>query len=293
MVNPLEVAIIMTTAAKVDLCKERPTFFKAPRSPELVDLPEAGYLVVAGQGEPGGANFQLQIGAIFSVAYTIKMAAKRKGHDFKVPTFEASWWIRSEEGELPPEKWRWQLLLMLPDFVAEADVEQAKLDVASKKRDSSAIRFERIRQGRCVQILHVGPYATEDESIQKMTAFMVANALAPDGPHHEVYLSDPNRSKPEALRTILRQRVSEFVALDTVLTCPNAATRDAPPKDGDLMSEACQECPALLRQVGERGTVSFYCMVYHNRFRSPGAAVPLTARPPNKASWSRESGSPG
>jgi hypothetical protein len=276
-----------TPKTKLDLYKERPTFFKAARMPELVDLPDAAYLVVDGQGEPGGANFQHQIGALFSVAYTIKMATKNAGQDFKVPTFEASWWTGTEQGELPPEKWRWQLLLMLPDFVDQADVERAKLAVAGKKRgmDPSVVRFQRMRQGSCVQMLHIGPYAAEEESIQKMMAFMAANGLEPDGPHHEVYLSDPNRCKPEALRTILRQHVT--TAMDGKLTCPNAAKRDAPPKDDNLMTEACQECPALLRQVEERGTISYYCMVYHNRFRSPGAAIPLTAKPPNKASWSR------
>jgi hypothetical protein len=94
-------------------------------------------------------------------------------------------------------------------FVSEVDVERAKIEVARKKPeiDPAGLRFERIRQGECVQILHIGPYATEDASIEKMFDFMKAQGLEVAGPHHEVYLSDPNRSKPENIKTILRQPV--------------------------------------------------------------------------------------
>ena len=76
--------------------------------------------------------------------------------------------------------------------------------------------------------------------------------------------------------------------MDEKLTCPNVSRREAPPRDDDLMDEACRECPALLQQVDEAGRVEFYCRVYRNRFRAPGAAVPLTTKPRNKAGWSRE-----
>jgi hypothetical protein len=76
--------------------------------------------------------------------------------------------------------------------------------------------------------------------------------------------------------------------MDVKLKCPTAANWKTKPGDDDPMKEACAECPALLRQVDERGTVSFYCLVYSNKFRSPGAAQTLTTKPPTKASWSRE-----
>jgi hypothetical protein len=82
----------------------------------MVDLPGANYLVVDGQGEAGGSVFHSRIGGLFSVAYTLKFAAKKAGQDFKVPTFGASWWIMANGVELPADQWRWQLLLMLPDF---------------------------------------------------------------------------------------------------------------------------------------------------------------------------------
>jgi hypothetical protein len=174
-----------------------------------VDLPEANYLVVDGQGEAGGSVFQDRIGALFSVAYTLKFAAKLEGQDFKVPTIEGSWWIMADGVELPPAQWRWQLLLMVPDFVDEAAVERARTEVRRKKRgiDPTGVRLERIKQGKCVQILHIGPYAEEDATIEEMLSYVRSNGLKADGPHHEVYLSDPKRTKPESLKTIIRQRV--------------------------------------------------------------------------------------
>jgi hypothetical protein len=76
--------------------------------------------------------------------------------------------------------------------------------------------------------------------------------------------------------------------MDEKLTCPNVARRDVPPKEADLMDEACNDCPALLREVDEAGRVAFHCLVYRNTFRSPGAALHVTTKPPTKASWSRE-----
>jgi hypothetical protein len=200
---------VVTSSTKVDLYKQRPNFFRASRTPELVDLPEANYLVVDGQGEAGGSVFQDRIGALFSVAYTLKFAAKLEGRDFKVPTIECSWWILADGDELPPEQWRWQLLLMVPDFVDEAAVEGARTEVSRKKRklDPTEVRLERIEQGKCVQILHIGPYAEEDTTIEEMLSYVRSNGLEADGPHHEVYLSDPKRTKPESLKTIIRQHV--------------------------------------------------------------------------------------
>jgi hypothetical protein len=290
-----------TPAARVDFGRERRSFFTALRTPELIELPEATYLSVDGEGEPGGELFQKEIGALLSIAYTIKFAAKQDGRDFKVPTFEASWWIEADGTELPPNQWRWQLLMMVPDFVDEVALDRARQTLAKKKPeiDARAVRLERITQGLCVQVLHIGPYSTEEATLAAMKIFMDAQGVKAAGPHHEVYLGDPNRSKPEALKTILRQPVEQTQphgfgqesGVETngeKLTCPWMETRTTPPRDGDLMDEACRECPALLRQVDERGQVSYHCQVFRNTFRSPGAATPITTQPQARASWSPE-----
>jgi hypothetical protein len=197
-----------TKAEKTDFYRERPDFFRASKQPQFVDLPEASFLVVDGSGSPDDASFKEAIGALYSTAYTLKMAAKKSGRDYKVPTFEGAWWIYSGDRELPREQWRWQLSMMVPDFIDAGRLEAAARELAARgKAPGATVRLERIRLGTCVQVLHVGPYEAETESIEKMKAFMATSGLSPEGPHREVYLGDPTRAKPEALKTLLRQQV--------------------------------------------------------------------------------------
>jgi hypothetical protein len=160
----------MTNASeKIDFYKERPAFFRAPRKPELVDLPEAAFLVVEGTGSPDAQAFQNAVGALYSVAYTLKMTSKKSGRDFKVPTFDGAWWIDADGRELPREQWRWELHMMVPDFVDEVAVQEAKDELTRRNKAVEApLRLERRRPGQCVQILHVGPYAEEAGSIAKV-----------------------------------------------------------------------------------------------------------------------------
>jgi hypothetical protein len=198
-------------ASQIDFYRERPAFFKAGRKPELVDLPEASYLAVDGEGAPDGQQFQDAISALYSVDYTLKFSLKKSGRDFKVPTFEGLWWIYSDGQELLRDQWRWRLLMMVPDFIDAPMLDAAFEDLIRKKKEpQAAVQLDRVRHGRCVQVLHVGPYDAETPSIEKMRAFMAERQLMPIGPHHEVYLGDPRRSKPEALKTILRQPVESF-----------------------------------------------------------------------------------
>jgi hypothetical protein len=194
--------------SQTDLYRERPEFFKAGRKPELVDLAEASFLQVDGEGSPDDQRFQDAIGALYSTAYTLKFSLKKSGRDFKVPTFEGLWWILADGQELPRDQWRWRLLMMVPDFIDEAMIDAAHKELVRKKKEPAvAVQLSRVRHGLCVQMLHVGPYDAETESIEKMKAFMAERQLKPAGPHHEVYLGDPRRSKPETLKTILRQPV--------------------------------------------------------------------------------------
>jgi hypothetical protein len=192
----------------VNLYKLRPTHFKARRKPELVDLEAANYLVVDGSGSPDSQGFQDAIAPLYSVAYTIKFTSKSVGRDFKVLTFGGSWWIHENGKELPPVRWRWQLQMMLPDSVGAGDVEAALVKLGARRKSPAAdVRFERKREGLCVQMLHVGPYASERDTLAEMRQFIEANHLRERGVHHEVYLGDPRRAKPEALKTILRLAV--------------------------------------------------------------------------------------
>ena len=207
---------------RIDLYRERPEYFKAKRTPEIVRLGPVKYLAVEGEGEPGGEEFQAAVGALFGVAYTMKFAKKlEEGIDYKVCTFGGQWW--SAKGgasrnpfEAPRGPLKWRFLMMVPDFITKSDVEKTRRAVFEKKGGKlegdttvKRVALEKVNEGLCVQMLHVGPYAAEAESIAKMFELLKAEGLGPCGRHHEVYLSDPRRVAPEKNRTLLRYPVKK------------------------------------------------------------------------------------
>ena len=202
----------MKTPPKLDLYKLHKAEYAATRKPALVELKPATYLAIAGQGAPGGEAFTASIGALYGVAFTIKMTRKFAGkQDYAVCKLEGQWWTEpdSDFGKLPPEQWRWKLLIRTPDFISEADLRQAVavLLKRGKGEDVKRVRLESLAEGPCVQMLHVGPYDKECETIAVMQTFAQKKGLEFSGKHHEIYLSDPRRVPPERLKTILRHPV--------------------------------------------------------------------------------------
>ncbi len=197
-------------------------YYGAGKRPRLVDVAEMPFLVIEGRGSPheqGPHSFQMAIGAVYSVVYAMKFAIKAEGRDFGIATVEASWWADPDEIEraggefasVPLERWRWRLRMPVPEFVREGDVAVAKAAALEKKGPGAVERVEHRRFGaaRCVQAMHVGPYETEPGTIGVMREFMKAQdlELVQGAVQHEIYLSDPRRTAPERLRTILREAV--------------------------------------------------------------------------------------
>ena len=124
---------------------------------------------------------------------------------------EGLWWVESDKPalEVPREEWQWKLLIRMPESVTSEIVEKAEAEVIKKKGIEliNEIKFEKMTEGKCVQIMHVGPYSIEPESLAKMRKLMEEKNLVENGLHHEIYLSDPRRVPEERMKTILRQAV--------------------------------------------------------------------------------------
>jgi hypothetical protein len=196
-------------AAKLDLYKEHKAEYVTPKKPVLVDIKPANYLTIVGRGEPGGEIFQAKIGALYAVAFTIKMTKKFAGRDYKVCAPEALWWGTAGRPDFfrePSDRWNWKLMIRTPEFIKKPDLAEAveKLKAKGKGPEVAEVQLETISEGRCVQMLHVGPYDREPETVAQMAAFVKESGLSFHGLHHEIYLSDPRRVAPERLRTILR-----------------------------------------------------------------------------------------
>jgi hypothetical protein len=196
---------------KMELAKVWKADYAAPRKPVLLELGPATYLSAEGRGEPGGEEFSARIGALYAMAYTVKMTRKFDGlQDYTISKLEAQWW--GGDGcfaALPKAEWRWRLLIRTPEFVAAAELESARVALRKRGKDAGTaeVQLFTFTEGPCVQMLHVGPYDQEGVTASTMETFAGTKGMVVHGLHHEIYISDPRRVPPERLKTILRRPV--------------------------------------------------------------------------------------
>ncbi|MBI5447681.1 MAG: GyrI-like domain-containing protein [Gammaproteobacteria bacterium] len=196
---------------KTDLTKKFKEYYSAPREPALADFDPGKYLSIEGKGEPSGKEFSAKVETLYPVAYGIKKICKAKNLDFTVAKLEGLWWVANgkDARTTPRTEWNWKLLIRMPDFVNETFFKDACTEVLEKKGLELAkkVKFESLENGKCVHVMHLGPYKDEPETIDRMTAVIEAKGLKKAGLHHEIYLSDPKKTAPSKMKTILRQPV--------------------------------------------------------------------------------------
>jgi len=197
----------------IDLKKKlKPLYAASAKTPAIVDVPAMNCIMVDGTGEPGGTVFQEAVGTLYSVAYTLKFTFKKeRAIDYPVMALEGLWHADSMDHFLAQkrESWKWTVFIVLPDVVTKKDVTRAVKSVKEKAKFPRfpEVRFEKFKEGKSAQVMHVGPYSTERETIDRLHAFVEEQGYRLHGAHHEIYLGDPRRSKPEKLKTILRHPV--------------------------------------------------------------------------------------
>ncbi|NVB77617.1 MAG: hypothetical protein HOV81_04415 [Kofleriaceae bacterium] len=176
-----------------------------------VVVPPLQYLMIDGQGDPNTSPaYQRAVECLYSVSYTIKFAIKRgpKQQDYVVMPLEGLWWADDMSTFSVERKsdWKWTMMIMQPDVVDAATVEAAIEDVRRKKQlaDLDLLRFETLDEGTCAQTMHVGPFAEEGPTIERVHDFIAANGGL-SGKHHEIYLSDIRKADPRKWKTVIRQ----------------------------------------------------------------------------------------
>lgn len=206
-----------TEMEKYDLKVARKDLY-APSAKDfsIVDVPDMTYLAIDGSGGPDpSGEFGAAFEALYPLAYAVKFGSRAThGRDFVIPPLEGLWWADDMTAFVRSDKasWRWTLLIALPDWITADDVESARA-IARKKKDLAAldaISLRTLREGRCVQILHVGSFEDEGPVLARLhQTYLPDHGLVPNGEHHEIYLSDARRTEPAKLKTILRQPVRD------------------------------------------------------------------------------------
>jgi hypothetical protein len=199
---------------RVDLRRELSGLYSAAREPAFVDVPELSFLMIDGHGDPNTAPaYAGAVRALYSVAYTIRFALKKgpDAVDAPVMPLEGLWWTPDMATFTTDDKaqWNWTLMIVVPGQVTAAVVDDARSAAARKHplAPLAEVRLERFAEGRCAQILHVGPYRAEGPTVAALHAFIAEHGGTLTGRHHEIYLGDPRRAAPEKLRTIVRQPI--------------------------------------------------------------------------------------
>jgi hypothetical protein len=204
----------MLTTEKVDLYKLYKNEYVTPKKPVLLDVQPARYLSITGTGAPGSEEFQKKIGALYGTAFTMKFDSKFAGSDYAVCKLEGIYWTDLDGPGfecLPMDQWHWDLIVRTPDFVTAQQLKAAQTKMIGKCAPEAAdVVFQTIREGKCVQMLHVGPYSAEKATIECMCAYARGEGYEFTDRHHEIYLSDPRRVAPEKLKTILRMPVKQI-----------------------------------------------------------------------------------
>lgn len=209
---------------KLDLKKDLKRYFQpSAKKIELIEVPRFKFIMIDGaietDKEPGNSpRFQEDVEAMYGAAYTLKFMLKKRDKDpvdYPVMALEGLWGVTDGVFDINvKDNWYYTVMILVPDLITDDDFQAAVTQLREKKGDLPGIlrlRLDTFEEGLCVQTMHIGPYATEPETLERMHAFMQENGyrdlVGEGGLHHEIYLGDPRRAAPEKLKTVLRHPV--------------------------------------------------------------------------------------
>ncbi len=186
---------------------------------QVVDVPPMQFVMINGAIETGqmpgtSPGFQECMGALYGMAYTLKFMSKLRKEDpidYPVMACEGLWWVENGEWAIDKkDNWAYQVMILQPEHINQEMFAEALAQLRKKKGDQPAfarLRLETFAEGCCIQVMHIGPYATEPETIKRMDAFAQEHGFSMHGKHHEIYMGNPLRANPDRLKTILRHPV--------------------------------------------------------------------------------------
>lgn len=202
------------TTKKLDYKKAFPELYKpSAKEPSIIEIPEMNFFMIDGRGDPNkSTEYKLAIETLYAASFTLKMKIIKKKmptKDYVVPPLEGLWYMPQMENWSMKEKnkWFWTMMIRIPDFITQQQIKKSMIVLKETKNPVvfPKLRYKKYKEGKCAQILYFGSYDDEPETISKLHSYIEDQGYVLKGKHHEVYLNDPRRTKPEKLKTILRQ----------------------------------------------------------------------------------------
>lgn len=210
--------------AVFDFKKEYKELYMPKKTPSIIDVPTMRFIMVNGEGDPNTSPlYKKAVEVLYGLSYTIKMSKKGETqpegyYDYVVPPLEGLWAIDEDkpfDGSVAGRKdeFRWVMMIRQPEFVTQEVFEKAKEILAKKKPelDTGIARLEDYTEGLCAQIMHIGAYDDEPPTVAALEKFIETNGyrtvMSGMRQHHEIYLSDPRKTVPEKLKTVIRHPI--------------------------------------------------------------------------------------
>jgi hypothetical protein len=206
-------------ATKIDYKKEMKELYRpSAKKPSVVEVPPLEFLMVNGSGDPNNSpEYAAAVEVLFGLSYTLKFMLKgRGGPDYTVLPLEGLWWNPQrrkfdwKKDKWDWREWKWTAMIAQPSHVNGDDIKEASVEL-KRKKDPPALskaRFREFDEGLSVQIMHIGPYSEEGPTISMLHDFAADKGYKLRGKHHEIYLSDPRRARPDKMKTVIRHPVS-------------------------------------------------------------------------------------
>ena len=208
----------------LDYKKEHKDLYLPKTSPMIIDVPPINFLMIDGKGNPNTCEeYKNAVEVLYGLSYTIKMSKKNeiqhKGYfDYVVPPLEGLWWTQGEAFDgitiTDKDKFCWTSMIRQPEFVTAEVFEHAKEALRRKKPhlNLELVRLEVWEEGLCAQVMHIGPYDEEPDTVKNLEKFIIEsgyrNDISSTRRHHEIYLGDPRKASPDKMKTVIRHPIA-------------------------------------------------------------------------------------
>ena len=202
----------------LNLTKKYASYYTAAPSPEVVDVEGTVFVSITAKGSFTEDVFYERIALLKKTLQLVIDTFKDSDQAFEQSVLEGLYWNDKKYGEHtisqvfdagPLDELNYRLMIRVPEYVTKAHVLNAqKTLVPADRKLSKGVELFKYQEGRCIQMLHKGPFIYELETLNQLEEFAANNNLSKGGIHHEIYLVDfTDRGPQDHLRTILREPV--------------------------------------------------------------------------------------